>query len=85
MHDINFMSSERVFGENDEMSLDIKYCKADHGAQQHADDQRYHRFRARRLCSTCAMSPTITASRGQAANILLFTIGGTQGVEILES
>ena len=27
MHDISFMSSERVFGENDEMSLDIKYCK----------------------------------------------------------
>ena len=27
VHDISFMSSERVFGENDEMSLDIKYCK----------------------------------------------------------
>ena len=50
VHDISFMSSERVFGENDEMSLDIKYCKL--GAK--------------------------------LRNILLFTIGGTQGIEILE-
>ena len=27
VHDISFMSSERVFGENDEMLLDQKYCK----------------------------------------------------------
>ena len=62
VHDISFMSSERVFGENDEMSLDIKYCKltmVPNSTLMIGDIIAS----GETLCSACAMSPTITASR----------------------
>ena len=84
MHDISFMSSERVFGENDEMSLDIKYCKLTMVPNS-----------TLMIGDIIASGETLVQClryvtdyyRKQGAklrNILLFTIGGTQGIEILE-
>ena len=84
VHDISFMSSERVFGENDEMSLDIKYCKLTMVPNS-----------TLMIGDIIASGETLVQClryvtdyyRKQGAklrNILLFTIGGTQGIEILE-
>ena len=84
VHDIRFMSSERVFGENDEMSLDIKYCKLTMVPNS-----------TLMIGDIIASGETLVQClryvtdyyRKQGAklrNILLFTIGGTQGIEILE-
>ena len=85
VHDISFMSSERVFGENDEMSLDIKYRKLTMVPNS-----------TLMIGDIIASGETLVQClryvtdyyRKQGAklrNILLFTIGGTQGIEILES
>ncbi len=80
MHDISFMSSERVFGENDEMSLDIKYCKLTMVPNSTlmigdiiASGETLDPLPA--LCHRL-----LPQARGaKLRNILLFTIGGTQG------
>ncbi|MFQ9127672.1 MAG: hypothetical protein ACLR4Z_13790 [Butyricicoccaceae bacterium] len=84
MHDISFMSSERVFGENDEMSLDIKYCKltmVPNSTLMIGDI-----IASGETLVQCLRYVTDYYRRqgAQLRNIVLFTIGGTQGIEILE-
>ena len=84
VHDISFMSSERVFGENDEMSLDIKYCKltmVPNSTLMIGDI-----IASGETLVQCLRYVTDYYRRqgAQLRNIVLFTIGGTQGIEILE-
>ncbi len=85
MHDISFMSSERVFGENDEMSLDIKYRKltmVPNSTPVMIGDI----IASGETLVQCLRYVTDYYRRqgAQLRNIVLFTIGGTQGIEILE-
>ena len=84
VHDISFMSSERVFGENNEMSLDIKYCKltmVPNSTLMIGDI-----IASGETLVQCLRYVTDYYRRqgAQLRNIVLFTIGGTQGIEILE-
>ncbi len=85
VHDISFMSSERVF-ENGEMTgLEIKYCKL---ATVPNSTLLIGDIIASGETLVNCLRYVIDYYRKQGAklrNIVLFTIGGTQGVEILES
>ena len=84
VHDISFMSSERVF-ENGEMTgLEIKYCKL---ATVPNSTLLIGDIIASGETLVNCLRYVIDYYRKQGAklrNIVLFTIGGTQGVEILE-
>ena len=84
VHDISFMSSERVF-ENGEMTgLEIKYCKL---ATMPNSTLLIGDIIASGETLVNCLRYVIDYYRKQGAklrNIVLFTIGGTQGVEILE-
>lgn len=84
VHDISFMSSERVF-ENGEMTgLEIKYCKL---ATVPNSTLLIGDIIASGETLVNCLRYVIDYYRKQGTklrNIVLFTIGGTQGVEILE-
>ena len=85
VHDISFMSSERVFGENDEMSLDIKYRKLTM-VPNSTPGMIGDIIASGETLVQCLRYVTDYYRRqgAQLRNIVLFTIGGTQGIEILE-
>ena len=84
VHDISFMSSERVFENGEMRGLEIKYCKL---ATVPNSTLLIGDIIASGETLVNCLRYVIDYYRKQGAklrNIVLFTIGGTQGVEILE-
>ena len=84
VHDISFMSSERVFENGEMRGLEIKYCKL---ATVPNSTLLIGDIIASGETLVNCLRYVIDYYRKRGAklrNIVLFTIGGTQGVEILE-
>lgn len=85
VHDISFMSSERVFDENGQVNgLAIKYCKI--ATVPHSTLMIGDIIASGDTLVQCLRYVTDYYRKNGASlrNIILFTIGGTRGIELLE-
>ena len=85
VHDISFMSSERVFDENGNMDgLAIKYCKL--ATVPNSTPMIGDIIASGETLVQCLRFVTdyYRQRNAQLRNIVLFTIGGTKGIELLE-
>ena len=84
VHDISFMSSERVFLDGQMAGLEIKYCKL--ATVPNSTLMIGDIIASGETLVNCLRYVTdyYREQGAQLRNILLFTIGGTKGIELLE-